>query len=348
MKILLRALESNVERKQEWFSKPICGLLQKKGVQFGFQLSCPVDFSRMLDCPLAVHLPGGFANQWQGQGERISEDLQEVLDPIIQQKEKLLYVVLHGLRVNKGRPDAEGAELYISDVSAEDYVSAFKRMVKLVEQLMDLDLPIAVENVAFTNFHRDNEGVFHPKTFLDLRIPVLVSDMERLRKETGCKLVLDIEHLAFALKFANRRNIYARLPDCIPQGCSNQEAMVLVNRGIFIRKDRVPVVPYILSLEEEIKKVQTEIFHISGCCSNGEYSEIKPWGQAKKVVGSHDQITDSCNFRELLAGMLRPNSIIVPEVAGPDMNPCHAQRPDDAEEKSFLVLCEIIEQELGV
>ena len=355
MKVLVRAKVGEISKKEKWFSKPICQELTKRGVEFGFQIKNSVEGLTKLDYPFGVHLPGSFADRWQQEGEIIRGDLLRLLESISVMQPQPLYVVLHGLRVNMDKPSLGEASSYISEVSAFDYLSAFGRIIKLVKELLSLGIPVALENVAFTNFYKDSQGVWQPKTHLDLRIPTLAEDMNIIQEETKCQLVLDVEHLAFALNFANRMFNYEELALYDPPlGVFPEDSEVWYKHHIFVSSGKVLVIcppagyPRFW-LFDEVKKVRASIFHLSGTQSAScWWQEIKEV-EGKEAVGSHDIIREDDPALNWIIGFIlqKEDWIVVPEVSGPDVNPCHWERLINTEEQSLETLCCLINKELA-
>ncbi|KPJ55349.1 hypothetical protein AMJ47_00555 [Parcubacteria bacterium DG_72] len=342
MKIFICANIQEVPVKEKWFSKKVCKDLKRKKIEFGFEIKGPIDGCDKISYPFGIHLPGSFANRWQKEGEIIKGDLLRMLEPVSYLHYQPLYVVLHGLRVNKDNAKTEG---FISDASAEDYLLAFKRIVKLVEEMLNLRVPAAVENVAITNFAKQGD-LWLPRTYLDLRTPTLVSDMLMIKKETGCQLVLDIGHLGFTANLAKRELNYETLKKEIPNRLSRKELEVYLKHKIFLRKGRIPVF-HRFRILKEVQKPDLNIFHVAGCSADGKFREIKNLGR-EKVVSSHDAIEDNDFFRMLIKTILKKKDvIIVVEVSEPDSSLCYKYRPAGVEERSFETLCHIINEELS-
>lgn len=300
MLVFLPAGVKEVAEKSKWFKKLICQKLKTKGIAFGFEIKWPIN-GLNTDYPYGVHLPNNLVNFWRDSDQREAQEmkLKEVA------KLKPLYVVTHGIKVSRSRkgyePTSEQEKKYCSDVGSGEYLQAAEELVKFIKYCQELSLPIALENTAFTNFSMEN-GNWLPETYIDLRVGTLSLDMNRIKEETGCELILDIEHLAFSLNFAARTHQYGHLPKNIPVCLSREEKQVLKKFGLFCRAGFVPVVKTNKKFNKETKATKAKIYHISGCYS-GELQEIKDG----RIV-SHSLILakDKC-FRRYLKTILRNN-----------------------------------------
>lgn len=329
MRVFIPARVDEIPEKMKWLSKTTCRKLKNNGIIFGFQIQGSVKGLRT-SYPFGVHLPSNLANQWQN----------SVVDEVASLDPQPFYAVLHGNRVSQAAKSLrEKKTKYLSDVGAEDYFGAFERLVKVIKDLQDLRIPVALENTGLTNFFMSN-GVWQPETYLDLKIGSLSSDMLGIKKRTGCQLLLDVEHLAFSLNFASRKHDYAHLAKELPSDISEKEKALMEEFGLFIRKGWVPVVTNPKGLGEEIKNIGASIYHISGS-SGKEWLEIRDG-----KIDSHAPIKENDKpFREILKLILDQNPIIVPEVSGPE-NPCWAHRSSNAQKESFEALCQILVEEL--
>ena len=335
MKVFVPAGVKELEKKEGWFSIPICQKLGAMGVEFGFQIQGSVDGLKT-SRSFGIHLPAKFANEWQFEEKR--EKLEDMMNKIISLRNQPVYVIIHGISLNRTPKSPENKERkYLSDVGAKDYFKAYREMIDIIKESLERGLPITLENTAFTNFFFEN-GIWQPETYLDLRIGHLSSDMLRIKQRTGCALMLDIEHLCFALSFACRRNGYTGLQNCIPGSLSKLENLLIKDFGLFIKQDWSPIAINPSALEEEIKAIGAQIYHISG--SNGEtWLEVE-----NEKITSHAPITEK---DELLRKALRfildqnQNVIIIPEVSGPE-NPCWQHRSPNAQKESFEALCRIL------
>lgn len=322
MKIFVATSVGEIPKKEKWFGKKICEILRKKGVEFGFEIKDSVAGFEEFNYPFGFHLPKSFANNWRNNGGVLEKTPFKPLNNL-----KPEYVVLHGLKII---PQRRGV------VSDEDYSDAFLKMVKLMKQLIEFGLPAAVENAPVIDFVKEN-GSYLPKTFLHLRVPTSVPEMINIRRRTGCRLVIDVEHLAMNGNFFRSIEDNKSLPADDPKNVTTYGQFF--NRyGSLISHD--------LSYLKEVEVAWPNIFHITGCCSDGTFKEVKTF-DSKEVVGHHDLIEDNPYFEKIIQTMLeRENITIVQEVSGPNLDQCFAHRSEDVEEKSFETLCTVLNRNL--
>lgn len=336
VRIFLPAGATEVEEKKEWFSWPICQELRKKGLGFGFELKGSTSCLSELGVPCGIHLPGSFADDWQEKEEARYQEIAPCLDF------KPLYVVTHGLRVNPEVGLTPQTERYFTEATAQGYSDSFERMIKLIEQLQSFGLPVAVENVAITNFSKE-EGAWQSKTHLDLRMPSLPGQMLKLRAINNCQLVLDVQKLAFAFDFLCRRGPYKLLEMEGIKNASVEEQRTLTEHGIYIRPGTVPFAQADYVLLDEIKRLleSISVFHLSGCLCDGTFLEVRN-PQSGPVIASHDEIKNNAGMIKILEVILqKEDAILVVEVAGSEFA-CHQDRDRDVQQRSFKTLCFMI------
>jgi len=337
-----------ISQKVLWFEKPICDSLRGSGIEFGFQVQGSVKGLQELNIPFlfGVHLPNNLASEWRDDNKRTT--LQEELERVASLNPRPLYAVLHGVRVSHSRLGydesvSEREKNYISDIGAETYFEAVEELISFIKYLQEMGIPVALETVAFTNFSRIS-GSFIAETYLDLRIGSLSADMLHISRRANCQLLVDLEHLAFAVNFATRRYNYSHLPKVIPDPLSEKEELLLEEFGIFLRPGWVPIMTRVGDSEEEIRKIGAEIYHVGGCFE-GKRIELEA-----DMVASHAPITleDEC-FRQELRNILKERpEILVLEVSGSNEIPCFTPRlPNpDAQIASFEALCQILAEEI--
>jgi len=326
-----------IKEKTRWFRKPICKKLRGE-VEFGFEIKGPTEGLKT-SYPYGIHLPNNIASQWREteQREKLEKEIKNVASL------KPLYAVLHGIRASKARtgykePASETEKKFISDVGAAEYLRAAEEQISFIKYLQELGIPVVLETVAFTNFSFAN-GIFLPETYLDLRVGSLNQDMLKIRNETSCRLLVDIEHLALAQNFSQRKYTYAEIPEEIPASISEEEKMVTQEYGLFVRKGLPPVSLKLRSFKDEIKRIGAKIYHLCGTSDGKNYIERK-----NGKVTSHSPITlEDKGFRKYLNIVLKQKpEILVLEVAGSKDNPCWSDRPENVQETSFENLCKIL------
>jgi hypothetical protein len=343
VKVFVPAGVQEIPEKKKWFKKPICEKLWQEGIEFGFQIQgFPQGLKTLY--PYGLHLPANMASQWRDVTKR--KKLQRRLKEINNLSPGPLFAVLHGIRVSHSRLGykeavSERERNFISDVRADDYFRAIEELIEIIRYCMRLRIPIALENVAFTNFVVKDE-ITQPKTYLDLRIGTLSSDMLRIKRETGCELLVDIEHLAFALNFAHRKYQYSNLSQEIPDEVSRIETALIKEYGIFLRKYWVPVITKETDFRKEVKEIGAKIYHLCGCYQ-GKMVEID---DGRVVDQTPILVKDKC-FRQYLRIILREKpEILVLETSRVKDNPYWAYLAPNVQEMSFENLCQILLEEI--
>jgi len=214
-------------------------------------------------------------------------------------------------------------------------------MIAMIRELKELGIPVALENVALTNFAFVS-GVWKPETYLDLRVGSLAYDMLEVKRRTGCGLVVDLEHLSFSLNFILGTGNYSGLCEhsSSPKRLSGSEKKLKECCGFFLRPGWMPAVFNQTDLFGELAKIGGTVYHIAGFSPEfGTWQEI-----VSGKIASHASIraNDGALRKFLKMEMLiNPELILVPEVAGSE-NPCWADRPPNAQETSFENLCEMV------
>lgn len=346
MKVFVSTGVKDIAEKAKWFERPVCDQLRKVGIEFGFEIKDSPKGLENLSYPYGIHLPYHLASEWRDPLKK--ENVLQKIENVADLEPKPLYAVLHGIRISRERtdyrkPPTEKEEKFISSLGAEDYLTAAEELINFIKYLMSLGIPVVLETVYFTNYAQE-DGVALAKTFLLLRVGALGKDVQKIMKETGCGSVVDWEHLFFALNFAKRRFNYANLPNEIPENISQQEKRLIEEFGVFVSKNRIPVIPEAnnLSFEKEVEKIGAKIFHVCGTY-RGRFIEFD-----KEKVTSHCPIyLDDLSFRKYLGIALRENpEILTLEVARPMDNPCYGDRPPNVQEESFENFCQILIEEL--
>jgi hypothetical protein len=348
LKVFVPAGVREIAEKALWFQKPICDYLRGLGIEFGFQIQGSVKGLQELNIPFpfGVHLPNNLATECRD-GDKKEAHFRE-LEMVSSLKPQPLYAVLHGIRVSHSRlgydePASEGEKNYLSDIGAETYFKAAEELISFIKYLQEMGIPVALETVAFTNFSRIS-GSFIAETYLDLRIGSFSADMLRISGRTNCQLLVDLEHLAFAVNFAARRYNYSHLPKVIPDSLSEKEELLLKEFGIFLRPGWVPVMTRVGDFEGEVRKIGAKIYHVGGCFE-GKRIEV-----VADRIASHAPISreDEC-FRKELRSILKGNpEILVLEVSGLNEIPSFTPRlPNpDAQIGSLENLCQILAEEI--
>lgn len=338
MLVFLPAGVKEIEEKTEWFKKPICKKLSRKGVEFGFEIKGSVAGLKT-NYPYGIHLPNNIASQWRDptQKEKLEKEIENV------SKFSPLYTVLHGIKVSWARTGyeilpSEAEKGFISDVGAIEYLEATKEQTGFIKYLKSLGITVVLETVAPSSFSFEN-GIFLPQTFLDMKVGSLSQDMLKVQQNSGCGLLVDVEHLAFAQNFFQRKYNYANIPIEIPSRFSPEEKIVMKEYGIFVRKSFPPASTTLKNFKKEIKSIGAKIYHLCGTSDGKNYLEIKDNG-----VASHSPITlEDKGFRKYLDIVLKQKpEILVLEVAGPQDNPCWQNRAANVLETSFENFCQIL------
>ena len=347
MWIAIPAGKGDIVEKEDWINLPICKKLhEEKGINFGFQVSglFPEIRTFTKNYPVGVHLPAGIADRWDDDRDIRSKQIEQLASLSLE------FVVIHGRRIGEMSPDFfdrgnNDLQRYLSGASAQNYLDGLNEMEAILNEFMEIDIPITMESVAFNNFDYQDE-VWQPKMHLDLRVGNYTTDLLEMRDRTGCEIVNDVQHLSFSLNFTHWKHNYSFLRDEvsaeIPRDLSEKEKMVFDKYHIFLRKGEVPLVRA-YTLEEEIRNIGAKIYHLSGCYE-GSQVEIK-----NGKVASHAEIRkDSC-FQSILKTVLAQDpEVLVMEVSGSTDNPCwDYRRPTlKLQEESLKNLCELLLDEL--
>ncbi len=310
VQVFLPAGLREVEERSGWFRT----LDLLRFFVFGFELKIQykdlpdlvevVDLLRSMGIPYGIHLPNQFANNWLA-GMQGPRELVKAVARICRSANAPQYVVLHGPSVEAGRtytPYASDSFLYKGTM--EDYAAALDRTVDMIRDLMGMGIPVRLENVSLSNqFLVDGKWV--PPTHLDLRIGTLAIDILASVGATGCGIVVDIEHLVFALQ-------------------------TLVDLGDLEVAD----------IRGQLGLLDADVYHIVG---NGfETRELVTSPEGDVLIAEHSPIfPDDAATEEVLRYILRLRHgrgvTFVLESSGPA--DYYTDRPEDTLEISFRNLC---------
>lgn len=290
-----------IPAKQKWFCNPACDELKRRKVcRFGFQVVGKLSEGiKRTSLSCAIHLPNNFANEMlrpEGPPDSCARTISDLstFEPLCG---FWWFAVLHGNKV--------------PEPWRENLSGALDNLVRLIDHLMTLHVPVALENVALTNFRQAADKTWLPETFPDPRVGSLSSDMLEVRRRTGCELLVDIEHLAFAIRYATETGV-------IPAG--NELAY----------------------LYSELEQMDACYYHISGSYPEG-------WVEVRDgKVATHAPIaSDDAHVKNFLRFALKQDErkaggvVLVPEVAGPE-NPCWRCRAANSQQSSFDNICQML------
>lgn len=336
MLVFLPVSFKEIKEKSRWFEKPVARKINGN-VSFGFEIKKPsMEGLRTFgepSYPYGIH----FHNDISIEAQKFDDQVDAAL------RLKPLYAVLQGMKVNLCPPKENGFR-FLSELGAIDYRKSMEQFVDFAKRLKRLNLPIAIENTAITEFVT-RAGVLQPKLYFNLRIGTFSRDLQAVQKSLDCQIVLDIEHLSYALNYVKRKFQYSRLPKVVFSEMTFTEAKNLDEYGLFIRKGFPLAVSHPLNFKEEIKNTGARIYHLSGCQRRIGYIEI-----IKDRIVNHGPIhlNDKEFRRNLRIILAQKPEVLVLEVGRAEDNACWSYRSQDVQEKSFENFCKMLGEELNM
>lgn len=335
MLVFLPASFKEIKEKSRWFEAPAAKKISGR-VSFGFEIKKPsmegLRFFGEPPYPYGIH----FHNDISIEAQKFDDQVDAAL------RLKPLYAVLHGMKVNLC-PPKENEFKFLSEMGAIDYRKSSEQFIDFAKRLKRLNLPIAVENTAVTEFVI-RAGVLQPKLYFGLRIGTFSRDLLALKEKLDCQIVLDIEHLSFALNYIKRRFQYSRLPKVTFGEMTFTEEKNLEEYGLFLKKGFPLAVNHTLTLEEEIKNAGAKIYHLSGCRRRVGYIEVV----RDRIVDHGPVHLNDKEFRKDLRIVLAQKpEILVLEVGRVEDNACWSYRSKDIQERSFESFCRMLDEELN-
>jgi len=348
-----------INGKASWFNNEYAKELEKKGVEFGFQIIVPADgdlsgLPQDFSLPFGFHLPH-FLSGWYRHHE--IDKFQRIVESVTKYR-KHRFAVLHGMSVDKDRrkynqENTENENNFVCSFSAKDWLNCFYQQASCIKELMRNSVKVAFESVSPSTFTVKN-GDLYPHTYLDLRIGSTINDLTAIQKETGCDLVIDEEHLRFALNYIFRYKNYLNVPIQFLSDMSQEENRVLEISGFFVRQGAV-LRSYLNDryhhfmdertvIETEWEKQynrQAKVFHLCGF-ENGdklEYSGGKVTSHSP-IMGDDDLFL--AEFRKIVQTNKDNDCNLVLEVSNSYESTFFSDRPYNSQEISFYNVCKML------
>ncbi len=348
-----------INGKASWFNNKYAKELEKKGVEFGFQIIVPADgdlseLPQDFSLPFGFHLPH-FLSGWYRHHE--IDKFQRIVESVIKYR-KHRFAVLHGMSIDKDRKqynqeNTENENNFVCSFSAKDWLYCFHRQASCIKELMQNGVKVAFESVSPSTFTVKN-GDLYPHTYLDLRIGSTIKDLIAIQEKTGCDLVVDEEHLRFALNYIFRYKNYSKIPIQFLYDMTQEEKMVLETSGLFVRQGIVlrsflndryrHFLDEKMIMDEEWEKQynrQAKVFHLCGF-ENGEKLEY-----FNGKITSHSPILENdhlflAEFKKIIQTNKNNDCNLVLEVSNSYESAFFSDRPYNSQEISFYNVCKML------
>lgn len=327
----------------DWFKKPNARkLAQKFGVSFGFELKGDTEDLKVSP-PLfwGVHLENNLATNWYYHPEKRAEIIYEATKIAKLEPD---YAVLHGIHLLTHQPRKDYIGRYINHSSPSELLTISKANIELIKTLKHY-FNLKIENYSLVDCYEEN-GEYLPSTYLYTGAGRF-KDLLEIKEESGCEILLDVEHLSTLFNFLNREKNYHNLPLEKINDLTLADKKLYEKYGFYFKKGYIPYTDKKYELSDWIKEFNAKYYHLTGSFQDVEPgSKGVPFG-GKKVITHGPIVAGDKEFRKYLKIILRQKpEVLILETASKGHESCFNYLRTNETEISFDSLCKILLEEL--
>lgn len=267
--ILIPAGVGEIAERMEWLALPEALEASESKIGFGFELkgNVPATFSTasLNGLPYLIHAPASMLERWfhaerAGDTAAVNTILAQIaqwarLDP------KPEFVVFHGARMEKDIPILD-ANRFRCRTDPQEWLAMANWHIGTLQKIKEMGIVPALETLALHNFAWDGVD-WLALTYHETRIGIL-DDLWRIAQAAGIAIVIDFEHLYFAVLALNRNDVETRGVLKSKLADPNKHPEFFKFFGFAAEQGKVCWAPNPASWQDMIAMARPNICHVGG------------------------------------------------------------------------------------